>query len=83
MKIKFVSGSINKMGICFAFFKGVLASNLSQNKAISKMRGKSPPSELILEVLKSNKSYILSYPFVGSLPWVLFTERPGWPVRLL
>ena len=21
--------------------------------------------------------------FAGSLPWVLFTERPGWPVRLL
>ena len=22
-------------------------------------------------------------PSAGSLPWVLFTERPGWPVRLL
>ena len=21
--------------------------------------------------------------FAGSLPWVLFAERPGWPARLL
>ena len=31
-------------------------SIINNNKAISMMRGKSPPSELILEVIKSNKS---------------------------
>ena len=39
----------------------VLVTKLIDNKAISMMRGKTPPSELILEIIKSNNSLRFFY----------------------